>query len=231
MTTMTTMTNDEFDAATALVSLRTRKPKQGHLAKVSLYEFVNDWVRPEISFKIFSYLGDPHKEGIKKAQKYRRVYHNKRYWSLTYIPKVHCAQPGRPPYNKTPLYKVVGSRFQGFNTDRFPEWWGRSGQQGRWQGLLGCVTSGVMESKKMTTHELKYCNNLLRELWAFNIRYQTAGGGLGTFSRYGRYLITNGDFYNHLKINNVNGRSTMCKGKPHTQRNTRHDTITALIKL
>ena len=229
MTTMTTITNDEFDAATALVSLRTRKPKQGHLAKVSLYEFVNDWVRPEISFKIFSYLGDPHKEGIKKAQKYRRVYHKKRYWWLTYIPQ-DSRHPGRLPYNKTPLYKHIGSRFQGLNTDHYPEWWGRGGQQGRWEGLLGCVSSGVMESHKMTIHELKYCNNLLRELWAFNIRYD-GRWHVGTFSRYGRYKIKNGDFSNHLKINNVKGRSTMCKGKPHSQRNTRHDTITALIKL
>ena len=229
MTTMTTMTNDEFDAATALVSLRTRKPKQGHLAKVSLYEFVNDWVRPEISFKIFSYLGDPHKEGIKKAQKYRRVYHNKRYYSLTYQPSAG-GHPGRLPYNRTPLYKEVASRFQGLNTDQFPEWWGRGGQKGRWEGLLGCVSSGVMPRHKMTKHELKYCNNLLRELWTFNIRYETAGG-VGTFSRYGRYVITNGDFSNHLKINNVKGRSAMCKGKIHNQSITRHDTITALIKL
>ena len=46
----------------------TAKPK-GKLSHVSLYEFVNDWLRPELQWKIFSYLAEcPHKSLLLQVQ-------------------------------------------------------------------------------------------------------------------------------------------------------------------
>ena len=71
------MTYEEWDAHTTEQQNRYGykgvAPSAGALAKVSIYEFVNDWVRPEISWKIFSYVAEcPHKEGVLKALTHRR---------------------------------------------------------------------------------------------------------------------------------------------------------------
>ena len=72
-TTMaSTMTYEQWCArATELQDKHghTGKPK-GHLAEVSIYEFVNDWLRPEVAWQIYSYVGgepnDDHKDAIQK---------------------------------------------------------------------------------------------------------------------------------------------------------------------
>ena len=49
----------------------TGKPK-GHLSQVSIYEFVNDWLRPEVAWQIYSYVGtveDEHKASIQKRHR------------------------------------------------------------------------------------------------------------------------------------------------------------------
>ena len=91
MTTMTTMTYKQWDAHTTELQNRhgyTAKPappRAGRLAKVSVYEFVNDWLPPQLAGKIMSYaVSSPHKEGITKALDYRRIMVNvgqrKNYW-------------------------------------------------------------------------------------------------------------------------------------------------------
>jgi hypothetical protein len=92
--------------------------KTGRLAKVSLYEFVNDWVRPEISFKIFSYLADPHKEGINKARTHRRSWRTltgteQMGWTdYRYYPNSYSGSRNyQTPYCELLLYKEISSPF------------------------------------------------------------------------------------------------------------------------
>ena len=65
----------------------TCKPKPaGPLAKISVYEFVNDWLPPQLAWQIFSYAAEPHgrsflrKNGTKQliADHYNGI--GQRYW-------------------------------------------------------------------------------------------------------------------------------------------------------
>lgn len=71
------MTYEQWDAHTTELQDRygyTAKPPPGRLAKVSVYEFVNDWLPPQLMGKIMGYaLSSPHKEGITTSITKRRT--------------------------------------------------------------------------------------------------------------------------------------------------------------
>ena len=52
----------------------------GRLAKKSVYEFVNDWLPPQIAWQIFSYAAEPHGRADEVADHYNGI--GQRYWDL-----------------------------------------------------------------------------------------------------------------------------------------------------
>lgn len=59
----------------------TGEPPKGALDKVSLYEFVNDWLRPELQFQIFAYCAKPRVPKKVIADHFRGV--GQRYFNTT----------------------------------------------------------------------------------------------------------------------------------------------------
>jgi len=190
--------------------------KTGRLAKVSLYEFVNDWVRPEISFKIFSYLADPHKEGINKARNHRRRYqpaqqwaHNRRskaVWTeRKFYPEYrHQYRNNETPYCELPLYKEVSSPYFKENpaderahytkmsiwVKQYEEGYTGDGDYGRW---------GITHAK------LRNTNPLLLQLWKFHQTQYTANGNK-------KFVITKGYIKKYLSTYKVKGRTDLTYG-------------------
>ena len=181
--------------------------KTGQLAKVSLYEFVNDWLRPEISFKILSYLSDPHKEGINKVRTHRR-YFRKARWGNNHPQKGKWEQrrydprdnynDSKIPYCELPLYKQISSPFYKQNpADERAHYEKMSDWVRYYQGY---------NSRQPTVEKYRNTNPLLHELWEFHRTYETHNTENKKFS------ITKGDLKKYLTLNKVGGRTDMTNG-------------------
>jgi hypothetical protein len=182
--------------------------KTGQLAKVSLYEFVNDWLRPETSFKILSYLSDPHKEGINKVRTHRR-YFRKARWGNNHPQKgkweerrfyLYSDHNEHIPYCNLPLYKEISSPFFKQNpADERAHYEKMSDWARRYEGNHRSGYSITLEKHRNT-------NPLLYELWKFHRTYETLNKGDKKF------IITKADIKKYLTLNKVNNRSLLTKG-------------------
>ena len=219
------MTYEQWDAYTTELQNKHgyKATSQGALAKVSIYEFVNDWVRPEISFKIFSYLGDPHKVGVWKSLHKRRVYTTtnkvingtivatKKKWRWA-----EGTERTATPYSRLPLYRQIAIFKPNYNdgiaNQRISNW---ALPRHYWRGASSGDFSGYEKQR------LKHTNKLLQELW------------LATFHRNTHYITTKEDLQELCKINKVKGRTNLFKQKKPKPvvRSHRQPIITALIKL
>ena len=231
--TPTEMTYKEWDAHTTEQQNRYGykgvAPSAGALAKVSIYEFVNDWVRPEISWKILSYVAEcPHKEGVIKALTHRRrlitgrptqVYRrgewrDEKWWGY--------GDALTTPYTEMPLYKNIDAPYDPVVDEpqrhirRHAYLYDRSDLGGRGHGWAGV----------QSVSHLKYVNQLVNELKNYNVRPNEAF----TAGNPCRYNITNKQLADALKVNKVKGHSKLCKGDSKVVHNTRRPAITALIK-
>ena len=185
--------------------------KAGRLAKVSLYEFVNDWVRPEISFKIFSYLADPHKEGINKARTHRRRYQPAQRWGGNHRSKAVWTERkfypedryeyrnNQIPYCELTLYKEISSPyFQENSTNRrFYE------KMSHWVMNYGEEGWGY---KELSLAKYRNTNPLLLELWSF---HQTK---FVNNNLHKKFITTKGDIKKYLTLNKVKGRTDLTYG-------------------
>lgn len=182
-----------------------QEPKnEGRLAKVSIYEFVNDWIRPEISWKIFSYLAeDPHKEGVEEAQHRRRIFHKSQFYLPTLAPNPNYKKGkgfwlnGRDadenglyyfdekPYKTLKIYKRINTPYNNHH-DGFCAWMRNY-------------------NSKTYGYKLKYTNPLLVELWRFHESYTTRNNTK-------RFVVTKQEIKEYLKINKVKGRSDLTFG-------------------
>ena len=205
------MTYEEWDAYTTELQNKHgyKATSQGALAKVSIYEFVNDWLRPEISFKIFSYLGDPHKAGVWKSQHKRRRYTTTtKLIDGTFISKKRkwrwAEAAGRNlPYSRLTLYRQIANNKPYYN-----------------DGIARRVGNWALPYNQ-EFHRLQHNNKLLQDLW------------VATFWREQQYITTKEELQELCKINKVKGRTNLFKPKnPHPlNTNHRQPIITALIKL
>lgn len=155
--------------------------KPGKLAKVSIYEFVNDWLRPEITFKILSYVADdPHKEGVKKSQTHRRKFGRKnivagvfrRRWSWRSNTSF-CCPCLDGSYSQLKLYRNINAPISSIDDYR----------------------SFNYEADRF---RLKYVNPLLHELWSFN---RTTDND--------KFVRPKKDIIKYLKENKVAGRTDL----------------------
>ena len=191
--------------------------KAGRLAKVSVYEFVNDWVRPEISFKIFSYLPDPHKKGINKARTHRRRWTPPHQWGTGrrskgqwterrfYPEDRHGHRSSETPYCELPLYKEVSSPFFKQNpADERAHYEKMSSWVKQYEeGYYG--DNGYDGRPRLTHAKLRNTNPLLLQLWKFHQTIMTANGNE-------KFLITKGYIKKYLSTYKVKGRTDLTYG-------------------
>jgi len=181
--------------------------KTGQLAKVSLYEFVNDWLRPEISFKILSYLSDPHKEGINKVRTHRR-YFRKARWDHNHPQKGKWEEHRfykdsrlneHIPYCEHWLYEEISSPF--FKQNH------RSDERAHYEKMSDWARSYEgHNSRELTVEKHRNTNPLLYELWNFHRTYVT------NITENKKFIITKGEIKKYLTLNKVNNRSLLTKG-------------------
>ena len=185
--------------------------KAGRLAKVSVYEFVNDWVRPEISFKIFSYLADPHKEGINKARTHRRSWRaltgvDRKGWTdYRYYPNSYSGSRNyQTPYCELPLYKEISSPFFKQNPaderahyEKMSDWVRRYEHQS--------TRDWDERTELYTDAKYRNTNDLLLELWKFHQILYTANGTK-------KFAITKGTIKKYLSTYKVKGRTDLTYG-------------------
>ena len=195
--------------------LRNHKP--GQLANVSIYEFVNDWLRPELAWHIFSYVAeDTHKKGIIKAQTHRATWRTawgKKMWNGRMCKTGNWSHyrydrrepvtryDNRQPYCKLPLYKSVGT-LVGSNgaadTTR-----ARMNMRGwlnsyKWGDGVGGMGGNVTK--------LKNTNPLLKSLWEFHaIKYVGKEGNE-------KFIIPKKDITKLLKEWKIPGRTDITYG-------------------
>lgn len=195
--------------------------KPGQLAKVSIYEFVNDWVRPEISFQILSYLGDPHRDGIKKARTHRRYWnkyggrHEKGVWEENkYYPERKDLYTLRStPYCELKLYKVINEPHYIPGRWAIPHHTNHQDEQRQHNKMSKWVREYARERREYRDHNLHHLsieiyrntNPLLHELWSF---HQTKLNKKGTK----KFVITKGDVKKYLAMNKVSGRTDLTYG-------------------
>lgn len=197
--------------------LRNHKP--GQLAKVSVYEFVNDWLRPELAWHIFSYVADDtHKKGIKKAKTHRATWQHawgKKMWNGRMCQTGHWKHyrydrhspmsryDNRQPYCKLTLYKSVGT-LVGSNgaadttrTRSNMSEWLRHYNYGNDVGVGGYGGNIT---------KLKNTNPLLKHLWEFHAtKYVGKEGNT-------KFVITKKEITKLLKEWKVPGRTDITYG-------------------
>ena len=185
--------------------------KAGRLAKVSLYEFVNDWVRPEISFKIFSYLADPHKEGINKARTHRRSWRaltgvDRKGWTdYRYYPNSYSGSRNyQTPYCELLLYKEISSPFFKQNPADERAHYEKMSDWVRIYQDPTALDGGYNISPSHT--KLRNTNDLLLELWKFHQTLQNPTNGTKKFA------ITKGTIKKYLSTYKVKGRTDLTYG-------------------
>tara|TARA_R110000868_G_scaffold185106_1_gene426923 strand:- start:2866 stop:3741 length:876 start_codon:yes stop_codon:yes gene_type:complete len=183
--------------------------KPGQLAKVSIYEFVNDWVRPEISFKIFSYLPDPHKEGVNKAQTHRRYYSKERVGNVGrfkgswkerkfYRTSRNTYGNRETPYCELYLYKHISDPYFLKNSTerRFYE------KMSHW--VMNQQNMGA-RNQLFSLARLRNTNPLLLELWSFHqVKLNN--------NLHKKFIITKGEIKKYLQMNKVKGRTDLTYG-------------------
>ena len=171
----------------------------GRLANVSTYEFINDWVRPEIAWKIFSYVAeDPHKKGVNKSQQIRRKFHSrKNYIIRPSLPAKWIDEDvveesdifRQRPYCELGLWRRIDSP----NTETIDEF------------VNDWVRHQDIQQIGNEVMRLKYVNPLLMELWSFHhFHYNTNGNKT--------FTITKKQISEYLKLNNVKGRTNLTYG-------------------
>ena len=202
------------------------------LANVSVYEFINDHVRPEVAWHIFSYVADDkHKEGVIRAQTQRRIHTTK---SVTYSSKVNGVtrntttikaqkwrwakyehdKPHTHPYNMLRLYRQINNFKMANMSHRFVKWGSPN-----WYNYY---RDGVMY--ECVYYKLAHTNTLLHELWS----YSMANGK--------KYVVAKKHLVELCKTNKLIGY-TKYFGKDKRSvggellRTNRHQLITALIKM
>jgi hypothetical protein len=205
------------------------------LANVSVYEFINDHLRPELAWHIFSYVADDkHKEGVIRSQSQRRIYTQK---SVTLSRKVNGVthtettikgqkwrwakydkdKPHTYPYNKLPLYReisLLGLLWQRQRGERFVKWCSPKWYNNYKHGVL-YNGWGL---------RLTHTNKLLHELWS----YAMANGK--------KYVVAKKDLIELCKTNKLKGY-TKYFGKDKRGgggwllTTNRQPLITALIKM
>ena len=228
-------TYDNWDAQTTELQNKHgyKGVSQGALAKVSIYEFVNDWLRPEISWQIFSYMRDPHKSGVWLSQRKRRIYTTtKKVIDGTIVStkkKWRWGEGGTKgtPYSRLPLYTQISLYRSNYNDGGGEYNWARGvAPHIAYWALPANYTdgSGHGDSAYLVGHQrqrLQHTNKLLQELW------------VASFHRNSHYLTTKEDLQELCKINKVKGRTKLFKQKkPYpVERSHRQPIITALIKL
>ena len=190
--------------------LKNHKP--GQLAKVSLYEFVNDWVRPEISFKIFSYLSDPHTEGINKVRTHRRAFRRShrgkmrweenRFYERSRVDMYNY----QLPYCELPLYKQISSPFfksvttvSGRRDVRCAQY---TSMSQNWVDRYERRLPGQGSAKLLSLEKYRNTNPLLHELWKL---HQTTYAGNGNK----KFVIKKGDIKKYLTLNKVVRRTEL----------------------
>ena len=207
MTSKIAQTYEQWDKTTTELQDKhgyTGRPK-GHLAQVSIYEFVNDWVRPEISFKIFSYLGDPHKKDIQRSRKERRQYFptEKRWlWATQYSGSLNSYRPRNrirawesqdEPHFQQPSPTDTTQVVRGYDT--MEEWFALYKRHDRWG------------SGGLSLWKLKHTNPILFELWGLHMSHYTS------YSQYKKWLISKNAIKKLLKENQVPGRTKLTEGE------------------
>lgn len=205
------------------INIKKEQKEKGPLAEVSIYEFVNDWVRPEISWHIFSYLAeDPHKKGVKNAQKERRVFiPSKRYIQQGSGTKGRVLNPNFKkgygkwvdskrdengyfnvvPYNRIYWYCDIGKPYyhsSGSRTINNFEVW--TDAMVCYRDEQGGVFIGGLKSEY-----LRYTNPLLAELWRFHSWRWNSNGNK-------KFYITKKEIKEYLKMNKVKGRGNLVFG-------------------
>ena len=181
--------------------------EKGRLAEVSMYEFVNDWVRPEISWKIFSYLAeDPHKEGVKKSQDVRRVFKPSKRWldngrGLNPNFKYGCGKwvddTDEEPYSEIWWWKDIGKPFYndrgGRSIPMFEDW-------------VDSYSADKLNPDHVVSRNcLRFTNPLLAELWSFHSWLWNSNGNK-------RFRISKKEVKEYLKMNKVKGRGKLTFG-------------------
>lgn len=208
----------------------TGKPK-GKLSQVSLYEFVNDWLRPELQWKIFSYLAEcPHKSLLQQVQQGHmpQFIPNYRFHSLLF-------------YGQIMTPDIIHSRI-GFNRRGKGRWFmpmdieytrTRSRMLEEDPENLPMVLT-LKEPHRQVMDDL-YWRGLPQErnqmLKYLNDLRESNGNG--------HWEISKKDLLQHLKENNVKGRTKLANANPPPGRfqygtrisNNRKEVITALMKL
>jgi len=202
------------------------------LANVSVYEFINDYLRPELAWHIFSYVADDkHKEGVIRAQTQRRIHTTK---SVTYSSKVNGVtrntttikaqkwrwakyehdKPHTCPYNQLRLYRQINNFNMASMTHRNLRW--------RSPNWYNYYRDGVMYD--CVYYKLAHTNTLLHELWC----YSMANGK--------KYVVAKKDLVELCKTNKLIGYTKYFgkdkrNGEGLLLRTNRRPLITALIKL
>jgi len=200
------MTYEEWDAHTTELQNRygykgVAPSSAGALAKVSIYEFVNDWVRPEISWKIFSYLGEPHKKAIKKNKTHKRIYREpsslyrkKGKWLWTQR-DTHFERCRQHFYRR--LGQPYGSVFR-MTMEEFIERYTQRYQQ-------DLAYSHSLQHSNMTMCKLKHTNPILHELWSLYTSKLVPSGNR-------KFHVTKNKIKEILKNNKVSGRTDLTFG-------------------
>jgi len=203
------MTYEEWDAHTTELQNRYgykgAAPSAGALAKVSIYEFVNDWVRPEISWKIFSYLGDPHKTAIKKNKTHRRIHRppsalykrrGKWFWEGRYVSVGGEQRSTRPERSRQYLYRELGQPYGRVDIREFITLYTKK---------YTFDPSNSLRDSDITRSKLKHTNPLLHELWSLHASKINPSGNR-------KFLVTKNKIKEILKINKVSGRTDLVFG-------------------
>ena len=208
--------------------------KPGRLAKVSIYEFVNDWLRPEISFKILQYVADdPHKKGIKKFKTHRRHFYRASRYSPSLPPSHPSGWNGQWKWVKDDDHYVDGqhllhavglgdssrttrpySQLSLYTSMKESMWSvGRYEDMNEWRKLYKDKTYRHhiwMKSNLFYRH----VNPLLHELWSFQATYKTHHDST-------KFIMTKKDIVKYLKENKVVGRSDLTYGNKCSDSNER----------
>ena len=219
----------------------TGKPK-GQLAQVSLYEFVNDWLRPELQWKIMSYAVEenPHKSLLKQVQG---------GYMPQFIPR------GRAIAMKSIMGQVMYGWTEGqlitpgFYHSRMDETSNRyRGQKGKWYMPMdiepyshGWDEQDCEDVADVLTRKLPHRivmnryqrQNLGENRLVHNLKALRESNGKR------RWAVSKKQLLEHLKENNVKGRGKMAAASPPPGQfaygvrisNNRNDAITALMKL
>lgn len=185
--------------------------KPGQLAKVSVYEFVNDWLRPELAWHIFSYVADdPHKKGIKKAQTHRQKWgshYAKKMWNgrpcwtgkwehYRYDERDTWSYSNKEPYCLLRLYKEIHTDVNA-TCCAYP---GRYGM-GNWVNRYE-----IKSGSSLMTEKLKNTNQILYDLWKIH-DYKHVGRDGNT-----KFVIAKKDIVKLLKEWKVPGRTDLTYG-------------------